>query len=62
MFKMMNDGVNVCVVVMVVMVVRASTKDAAFVARGVGFNASRGKYDVYVMKNGDLVLENMKGV
>ena len=60
-FKTTNDGANARAVATAATAARASTKDAAFVARGVGFNAPRGKYDAHVMKNGDLVLENTKG-
>jgi len=60
-FKTTNDGANARGVAVPATAARASTKDAAATARGVGFNAPRGKYDAHVMKNGDMVLENAKG-
>jgi len=40
---------------------RVEARDATTTARGVSFNAPRGKFDAHVMPNDDLVLENAKG-
>lgn len=41
---------------------RRDVREARGVARGISWSAPRGKYDAYAMPNGDLVLENAKGV